>query len=131
MTTFITTGLVEQLSEVATAVETVPRRHGRRGSRVTKLASRKNRSVVVCATPLEAAFWLKRQRGADVNRYVAQPFTLKFTGINYYLVSFSDGSQRLVEVKPAIALSTRAGVQAIQKPQKSNPGIYADNQREI
>ncbi|MBD1554825.1 MULTISPECIES: TnsA endonuclease N-terminal domain-containing protein [Pseudomonas] len=104
MTTFVATGLVEQLSEVATAVETIPRRHGRMGSQVTKFASRKNRSVVVCESLLEAAFCLELERRNDVVSYAAHPFTLEFNGTNFrytpdFLVSFSNGSQRLIEVK--------------------------------
>lgn len=104
MTTLITGGLLEQLSDVATAVEAVHPRHGRMGSRVTKFSSRKNRSVVVCDSLLEAAFCLELERRNDVSHYEAHPYTLKFIGTNYrytpdFLVCFANGSQRLIEVK--------------------------------
>ncbi|MFI8607824.1 Tn7 transposase TnsA N-terminal domain-containing protein [Pseudomonas sp. NPDC077649] len=104
MTTLITGGVVEQLTEVATAVEAVHPRHGRMGSRVTKFSSRKNRSVVTCDSLLEAAFCLELERRNDVVNYEAHPYTLKFIGTNYrytpdFLVFFTNGSQRLIEVK--------------------------------
>lgn len=104
MNSLITGGLVGQLGEIATAVEAVPPRHGRMGSRVTKFASRKNRSIVSCDSLLEAAFCLELERRNDVNHYVSHPYTLKFIGTNYrytpdFLVCFANGSQLLVEVK--------------------------------
>ncbi len=104
MNNVITSGLLEQLSEIATAVEAVSPSHGRMGSRVTKFSSRKNRTVVTCDSLLEAAFCLELERRNDIVHYETHPYTLKFIGTNYrytpdFLVCFANGSQRLVEVK--------------------------------
>ena len=96
--------MIDQLQEAAAATDSDTPRHGRMGSLVTMFSSRKNASVIVCESLLEAAFCLELERRADVINYETHPCTLNFLGTRYrytpdFLVCFSDGSQRFVEVK--------------------------------
>lgn len=98
------TRIPNRLANIATCKKCNLPKHGRKGSQVTIFPSRKNAAAIFCESRLEAAFCLELERDLNVIKYVAHPFTIHFVGGRYrytpdFLVQFTDGEQKLVEVK--------------------------------
>lgn len=104
MTSINLARIPNRLANIATCTKCKLPKHGRKGSRVTIFPSRKNAAAVICESRLEAAFCLELERNLNVLQYEARPFTIHFIGGRYrytpdFLVQFTDGEQKLIEIK--------------------------------
>ncbi|WP_137806985.1 TnsA endonuclease N-terminal domain-containing protein [Pseudomonas sp. G(2018)] len=104
MTSIDLSRIQNRLANIAICTKCKLPKHGRKGSQVTIFPSRKNAAAVICESRLEAHFCVELERSRNVLQYEAHPFTIHFMEGRYrytpdFLVQFTDGEQKLIEVK--------------------------------